>query len=78
MLYSAGFLYTGDGPEDIKGNMGLLDQAEAMRWVNKYIQRFGGDKENVTIFGESAGSIQISGSLPFSCFFDLKISLCLM
>ncbi len=60
MLFSTGFLYTGDGSEDIKGNMGILDQMEAMRWVNKYIRCFGGDKENVTIFGESAGSVQNS------------------
>ncbi len=58
-IYSTGFLYTGDGPENIKGNMGMLDQVEAMRWVNKYIHYFGGDKESVTIFGESAGTVQM-------------------
>ncbi len=71
MFLATGFLYTGDGPEDIKGNMGILDQVEAMRWVNKYIRCFGGDKENVTIFGESAGSVQNS------CAHPLFLRLCL-
>ena len=57
-----GFLYTGKGPDDIHGNMGLLDQVEAMRWVNKYIHCFGGDKDNVTIAGESAGQLHTFNS----------------
>lgn len=37
-------------------NAGLLDQRFAMQWVNQYISRFGGDKNNVTIGGESSGA----------------------
>ena len=48
-----GFLSTGD--DAIPGNYGIEDQIEALRWVQKYIKAFGGDKDNVTIFGESAG-----------------------
>ncbi|PPQ85181.1 hypothetical protein CVT25_004188 [Psilocybe cyanescens] len=42
------------------GNLGLQDQQEAFRWVQKYITQFGGDPTKVTIWGESAGAISVS------------------
>ncbi|KAJ8691273.1 hypothetical protein PTI98_010862 [Pleurotus ostreatus] len=59
-LNAFGFL-AGKEIRDAKvGNLGLHDQREAFRWVQKYIANFGGDPQKVTIWGESAGAISVS------------------
>jgi len=40
---------------DIDANIGLHDSRAAMEWVEKYISKFGGNKDKVTVMGESAG-----------------------
>ncbi|XP_023421762.2 carboxylesterase 4A [Cavia porcellus] len=54
-----GFLSTGDS--QAQGNWALLDQLAALRWVQENIKAFGGDPKSVTLFGQSAGAICISG-----------------
>lgn len=58
-----GFLYldeiAGDAYEG-SGNMGMLDIAEGLKWVHQNIARFGGDPDNVMIFGESGGGAKTS------------------
>lgn len=52
-------LKTGDRLDD-SGNFGLLDQVKALKWVQKNIRRFGGNPNNVTIAGASAGAQNVS------------------
>jgi para-nitrobenzyl esterase len=62
-LGALGFLRLSDvtqGEINTSGNEGLDDQVTALKWVQENIHRYGGDKNNVTLFGESAGAMSIA------------------
>ncbi len=53
-------LLSAEDPDELKGNYALMDMIAALEWVQRNIAAFGGDAEDVTIFGESAGGMAVN------------------
>lgn len=49
-----------ESPLNTSGNYGILDQIEALKWINENIEKFSGDKNNITIAGQSCGSYSVN------------------
>lgn len=58
-LGALGFLSVSDPTFECPGNAGLKDQTLGIKWVNDNISSFGGDPQNITLFGESAGAVSV-------------------
>ncbi len=74
-LGSMGFfshpLLSAESPHGVSGNYGLFDQVAALNWIRNNIEQFGGDPNNITIFGQSAGA----GSVQSLCASPLSKNL---
>ncbi|CAD7005231.1 glutactin [Ceratitis capitata] len=64
--YRLGILgFSGTNTPEMSGNFGLLDTLLALQWVHEHIAAFGGDKSEITVFGESSGA-ELTGALLIS------------
>ncbi len=64
-------LLSAESPHGVSGNYGLFDQVAALKWIHNNIEQFGGDPNNITIFGQSAGA----GSVQSLCASPLSKNL---
>ena len=59
-INALGFLDFSSVIPEAESNVGLRDQVLALKWINENIEAFGGDRENITIFGQSAGGHSVT------------------
>jgi carboxylesterase type B len=60
-LSTLGFLALSNTP--LKGNYGIADPITALDWIRAHVEDFGGDKDRITVFGQSAGSASVRALL---------------